>query len=204
MISPDELVQDGLLDAQDLDPRPASPPGRVDFGEVIDYKDRLLALASARFRQRASQALQDLYDLFCADQAEWLEDFALFVALKRSLRGLAWTQWPEELSGRNPEALRQAAASLSAEIAEHRLRQFLFDRQWQALHHRAQDLGIAIIGDIPIFAAHDSADVWSTPELFHLRADGEPEGGGRRPPRPLLARRVNSGKSTLPLVRTSA
>ena len=175
MISPEELIQDGLLDAHDLDPRPASPPGRVDFGEVIVHKDRLLALASARFRQRASQDLQDLYDSFCADQAEWLEDFALFVALKRSLRGLAWTQWPEELSGRNPEALRQAAASLSAEIAEHRLRQFLFDRQWQAVHHRAQELGIAIIGDIPIFVAHDSADVWAAPQLFYLRSDGESE-----------------------------
>jgi 4-alpha-glucanotransferase len=175
LIAPDELLQEGLLDAQDLDPRPEAPPDRVDFGEAIAYKDRLLALASERFRSRASQSLQDDYDSFCADQSEWLEDFVLFVSLKRSLQGRAWTQWPEELSGRQPDALRQAAASLSEEIAEHRLRQFLFDRQWQAVHRRAQELGITLIGDIPIFVAHDSADVWSAPELFHLRADGEPE-----------------------------
>ena len=111
---------------------------------------------------------------FLDKQKDWLEDFALFMALKEAHGGASWTMWEPALRERHPEALSQARRELGESIRRQLFRQFIFFRQWESLHAHARELGIQIIGDIPIFIAHDSADVWSHPELFYLDKNGKP------------------------------
>lgn len=172
LISPDRLLKDELLSIDDLADRPAFPIGRVDFGAVIAWKTKLLDRAFEHFRQRTSDQLCADFAAFQTDQAFWLSDFALFMALKEAHGGASWGTWPDELRRRDRRALQQARQPDAVE--RYAFRQFLFFRQWSALRQYAHDQGIRIIGDIPIFVAYDSADVWSHPELFYLDDDGQP------------------------------
>jgi len=174
LISPDSLMEDGLLTADDLANRPLLPADHVDFGKVIVWKLSLLDRAFNRFQQGISANLRAEYDAFCAAQADWLDDFALFMALKEVHGGASWVNWEAPLRDRKATALRQALQKHRLDVQRQIFRQFIFFRQWQALRSRAQALGIQIIGDIPIFVAHDSADVWVQRELFYLDAEGNP------------------------------
>lgn len=174
LISPDLLLSDGLLTVEDLEAVPAFSEERVDFGAVIEWKDALLARLTGAFASRASEALGKVYAAFCEAQADWLEDYATFMALKRAHAGAPWTEWRAELRHREPGALAAARDRLALDIEAQRVRQFLFFRQWAALADAAHALDIRLIGDIPIFVAHDSADVWTHPELFHLDDAGLP------------------------------
>lgn len=175
LISPDKLFADGLLSKSELEPLPAFPPGVVDFGPVINYKLRLLDKAYSNYRAGAgSPALRAEFQAFQHAQAAWLEDFALFMALKESHGGAVWNTWEPDLVSRKPTALAAARADLAAAVESQRLRQFLFFRQWQAVKEYANAAQISIIGDIPIFVAYDSADVWQRPELFYLDEQGTP------------------------------
>lgn len=111
---------------------------------------------------------------FREEQSHWLDDFALFMALKEAQGGGAWVDWPEDLRKREPEALEHAKQSFSEAIDRHTFRQFIFADQWDSLRQHAHEVKIRIIGDIPIFVAHDSAEVWARPELFYLDEDGNP------------------------------
>lgn len=174
LVSPEALVDDGLLEASDLDVAPAFPADRVDFGPLIEWKLALLARAHARFRNGAGAGLCAAYDDFCHQHAGWLEDFALFMALKDSHGGAMWTAWERELAAREPRALALERETLAEAIDSQRFRQFLFFRQWGAVRARAREAGVRIIGDIPIFVAHDSADLWAHPEFFRLDEKGAP------------------------------
>ncbi|MBP7227963.1 MAG: 4-alpha-glucanotransferase [Longilinea sp.] len=174
LVSPAGLMEDGLLTRTDLSDRPNFPANAVNYGEVITWKLTLLDRAAARFIENASAELQKDYHNFCAEQAYWLEDFALFMAIKESQGGVAWKDWPTELRHRHPEAIAAFRAQNQAAIQRHMLRQFFFFRQWNALRAYAKKIGIRIIGDIPIFVAYDSADVWANPELFFLDDQGHP------------------------------
>lgn len=174
LISPQRLVEDGLLRAGDLDAAPAFPPTRVDFAAVTPWRWRVLRTAHTRFVCQAPAALRAEYDAFCVAQRSWLEDFALFEALHVAHRGVPWVAWPAPLAARQPAALRAAAAGLAELVAFHRYTQFLFFRQWAQVRRVARSHGISIIGDLAIFLAHDSADVWAHPELFQLDARGLP------------------------------
>ncbi len=174
LVSPERLLEDGLLTAADLDAAPAFAAGRVDYGAVIAWKGALLARAHERLAAGAAPALPAAYEAFRAAHADWLEDFALFMALKDAHDGAAWTAWPAELARREPVALAAARGRLAAETDRHRFRQFLFFRQWSAVHAHARSRGVRVIGDLPIFVAHDSADVWANPGLFQLDAAGQP------------------------------
>lgn len=175
LISPAVLLDEDLITAADLADRPAFPSERVDYGPVIQWKLKLLDRAFARFCARATPALRAEFDEFQRAQAGWLADFALFMALKESHNnGAAWDNWPAALRQRDPQTLEQARLKYAEAIQKHAFRQFLFFRQWAAVRAYAHDKGVRIIGDIPIFVAYDSADVWAHPELFYLDEQGKP------------------------------
>lgn len=173
LLSPELLVRDGLLTPDDLDP-PDFPAGYVDYGPVIDYKKRLIARAFETFQARGAPELRRELAAFCGESAAWLDDFALFMALKDAHGGEAWETWETELIRRDPAALRDARRRLGAGVARHKLAQFLFYRQWRALKAHANGKGIKLIGDAPIFVSADSADVWANPTLFKLDEDRRP------------------------------
>jgi 4-alpha-glucanotransferase len=174
MVSPDFLMQEGLLATEDLSDMPNWESNRVDFGLIYQWKPKLLDRAFDRFEASASQALRDEWAEFRKTNASWLEDYALFMALKDSNGGVAWNEWPAPQRDRDPKALAQARKQLADSINRQMFRQFLFFRQWDALRKYANDKGIQVIGDIPIFVAMDSSDAWANPGLFYLDENGQP------------------------------
>lgn len=174
LISPEALLKDDLLHSSDLENLPPLPTDRVDFGAVIPWKISLLDRSFNHFSTHASANLQNSYNLFKQEQADWLEDFALFMALKDAHGGAPWPTWEAELRDRNPQTLASFRRANSLQIERHIYRQFIFFRQWDALKQHATTRQIKIIGDIPIFTAHDSSDVWAHPELFYLDEKGKP------------------------------
>ncbi|HEX6926052.1 MAG TPA: 4-alpha-glucanotransferase [Longimicrobiaceae bacterium] len=172
LIDLQELVIEGLLDPGELEEdHPASDT--VDYPAVMRQKGKLLGLAFRRLRSLPWHRLHLPLREYRARQAHWIEDYALFRSL-RDRDGAPWTGWRPELRGRQADALRAAREELEEEIARCVFQQFLFDRQWAAVRTHAHENGIAIIGDIPIFVAHDSADVWAHQDLFRLDSDGHP------------------------------
>ena len=173
LISPDLLLADGLLRKQDVgSPVPAT--SMVDYGTVISFKDKLLGLAWENFRRSAPAALRQELALFVQRQASWLEEYALFTALKGQYEGKSCQDWPTGLARRDPTELTAARKTLAPVMEQVRFRQFLFYRQWQALKTYANQKGLKLIGDIPIFVAGDSSDTWANPELFLLDEDFKP------------------------------
>jgi len=172
LVSPDRLLKEGLLDASDLADVPPFPANRVDYGPVIQWKTALLHRSYQVFQKRASPEQRDDLWLFCERHASWLDDYALFMALKEHHGGAMWTKWDRATAAREGAALWRA--KLADGIQEQRYRQWLFFRQWAALKTYANERGIRFIGDIPIFVAHDSADVWANPHLFYLDEAGDP------------------------------
>ncbi|NPA92272.1 MAG: 4-alpha-glucanotransferase [Chloroflexi bacterium] len=174
LISPEDLQADGLLTPDDLAHRPAFPTAQVDYAAVIPWKRALLQRAYARFREGHFPHLEAELAAFQKNQQAWLDDFALFMALKEAHQGAPWTAWPEPLRSRDPQALARARTSLADAVGQVVFEQFLFFRQWRALRRFASERGVQFIGDAPIFVAHDSADVWAHPELFCLDETGQP------------------------------
>jgi 4-alpha-glucanotransferase len=172
LLSPDALLADGLLTESDLEGMKDLPASRVDFGLLIPKKLDLLQKAFSHFSDQGH--LREAFDYFCAENASWLDDFALFMALKEAHGGGAWNGWPEALRSRKKTAITKARKELAEGIERYSFYQFLFYRQWNKVHAYANERGIQVIGDIPIFVAYDSADVWSHPELFFLDKDGNP------------------------------
>jgi 4-alpha-glucanotransferase len=173
LISPDLLVEDGLLQHSDVR-EVRLPPGRVDYGKVIDLKTRWLTTAWQRFKAGSAQPLREPLERFRVASSSWLDDYALFMAIKQAQGGADWHSWPEGLRLRNATAMQAVRAELADAIGYQNFVQFLFDRQWQLLKHRANEKGLKLIGDIPIFVAADSADVWANPRLFLLDARRNP------------------------------
>jgi 4-alpha-glucanotransferase len=174
LVSFDLLARDGLLNRSRLARFPEFPDGRVDFGPVIIARMQVLRSVCRMFESRASSRMKTAFRNFCEEQADWLDDFALFFALKNAHELRPWTTWEPELAGRDPAALRAARREYRTAIRHVKLRQFLFFDQWARLRKYCHDRRIQIVGDIPIFVAHDSADVWAHPELFYLDGQGFP------------------------------
>jgi 4-alpha-glucanotransferase len=173
LISPEQLLQEGLLEDTDLRAAASFPSQRVDYGALIPWKLTLLEKAFQRLLHQPSTR-QAEFERFRQEQAAWLEDYALFMALKEAYGGQPWTAWPEALRQRQPQALTQARRDLSHAVTRFAFYQYLFFQQWTALKTYANARGVRIIGDVPIFVAHDSADVWANPHLFHLDRHGQP------------------------------
>lgn len=173
LISPDELVKDRLIATSDLNDV-NFPAGFVDYENVGKFKTWLLDRAWRGFKKGAADHLRGDFDRFCREDAYWLDDFALFMAIKQGCDGKSWDKWPMPLVRREPGAIQQAHAELADEVGSQRFRQFLFFRQWSALRDHAHRCGVRLFGDAPIFVAADSADVWANPQLFLLDADRRP------------------------------
>ena len=174
LISPDALLKDDLLHPDDLYDHPCFPENRVEFGEVIPWKAGVLDRSFIRYQHTQSLQLNTEMEEFQVQNTGWLDDFALFMALKEAHGGAPWHTWEKPLRERQPEALSKVRKQHAVDIQRQIYRQFLFYRQWAKLKRLAHEKNIQIIGDIPIFVAHDSADVWSNPHLFHLDATGMP------------------------------
>ncbi len=174
LISPEALAEDGLLHDEDLTDVPGFPAGTVDFGTVIPWKLGLLATAFERYRSRPPAGMADEVAEFRLRHQHWVDDYALFMALKAERGGGSWLDWPAALRRRDRRSLERARVRLTDEIERHVFVQFLFFRQWKALREQAARRRVRIIGDIPIFVALDSSDVWSHPDLFQLDDDRRP------------------------------
>lgn len=164
LISPELLVREGLLNQEDLASVPEFPEDSVDYTKVERFKKVLFTHACEQFRHGRGDHAG--YDRFCRENAGWLSDFALFVALHRKFHDRTWADWPEEIRYCRPDALDVERTELAKEIEQEQFLQFQF--QWLPLRAYCSERGIRIIGDMPIYVDYDSADVWTHPELFRL------------------------------------
>jgi 4-alpha-glucanotransferase len=173
LLSPEFLVRDGLLSDSDL-AGVQFPPGHIDYGPVIEFKIRLGRRAWENFKSGKAAGLRGAFDDFKARQASWLDDYALFRALKDAHGGASWLEWERPLLVRNATALGNARVVVSDQFGMYQFGQFLFYRQWRDLKRYANDHGVRLIGDVPIFVSSDSSDVWANPGLFLLDEHREP------------------------------
>jgi 4-alpha-glucanotransferase len=186
LLSLDDLIDQGLLtpaeatlpDGAAAVSGPAvdrpDAAGGIDFPAVIAHRRQLWPRLLRRFEATAPVAVRDRFDRFCHTHAAWLDDFALFMAVKTAHDHVMWTAWEPAIARRDPAALARWSTRCAQEVRLHKLTQFLFFEQWQRLRDACHARRIAIMGDLPIFVAHDSADVWARRELFRLDPDGRP------------------------------
>jgi 4-alpha-glucanotransferase len=174
LVSPDLLIEDGLLGLGDCEAGRLFPKSAVDFDAVIAFKHRLLDEAWRNFESSARPELRTDFDRFCWEEAHWLDDYALFRALKERFGGADFHKWPQDLLRRTPSALTRARHDLADQINESRFGQFLLSRQGNRLKEYAHDHGVFLIGDLPFFVSLDSSDVWANPEAFQLDANLRP------------------------------
>jgi len=174
LISPEQLIAEGLLTRRDLTNVPALSDQFVDFAQVHQLKDSLLLKVYERYRHSTDTGLRSAFETFCERFKSWLDDYALFRALKDQNGGRAWNEWDAALVRSEPAAIAAAREALAEEVEAQKFYQFLFFKQWLELKTYCNEREIRIIGDIPIFVALDSADVWTNPDQFKLNRDGSP------------------------------
>lgn len=171
LISPEIMVRDGFLAQSDLERAFDFPEGRIDYPAVLGYKERLFDLAYDHFKQEGHT---HEYEVFCAENSSWLDDFALFLALKTRFPQKVWVQWPQEIRDRQPEVLESLKNELHDAIEKAKFLQYVFFQQWRPLKDYCNQRGVQIFGDIPIYVIHNSVDVWANPELFTLDDERKP------------------------------
>jgi len=174
LISLDKLAEDGLLSEDDLAGAPSFSDEEVDYGPVAEFKLPLLRRAFKNFKRRASQHDRDDFASFCHRAAFWLDDYALFMAIREAHSYALWTNWEKEIADRQPQAIAYWSEKLADEIQARKYWEYLFFKQWTELRDYCHQQDIKIMGDMPIFISHDSADVWAHRELFHLDERGNP------------------------------
>ncbi len=175
LVSPELLAEEGLLESDDLIDAPDFPTAQVAYDRVIRWKLALLDRAHERFERGGRGELADEFQAFRQEEADWLDEFVLFMAIKDAHDLRPWWEWPSELRHRDTDALVAARDRLRAGCERHAFRQLLFFRQWRLLHAHAAARGIAVVGDIPLYVAHDSADVWARPDMFAIDTEsGQP------------------------------
>jgi len=173
LIDLDELAAEGYVDLAEVFTYPRFPAERVDFQQVANYKLPLLKAAAKNFLSAEQTQAHVEYRRFCEKQAAWLDDYALYAALCDHYGDTRWHQvWDKGLARRTKTALATWTRSLANEVESYRVLQFFFERQWQAVRHHANERGVAIVGDIPIFVAHDSVDAWCNRKYLKMDAQG--------------------------------
>jgi len=173
LISPELLVESGLLTTDDLAQAPGFPLERCDYATAISYKRALLHRAYECFKVKGSE--KDAYDAFCEQHKEWLEDFSHYVVLKTYYEGKPWGEWNKGLKDRDPKSLEGSLNGLHEEREREKFLQYLFFKQWQNLRVYCNERAIKLIGDIPIYVNYDSADVWTHADLFKLNGEKKPD-----------------------------
>ncbi len=174
LISPERLIEEHYLTSGDLSGAPTFPEHRVEYGPVIDFKQRILRLSFENFKTNAGDAQKAELAAFITVHHSWLDDYALFAALKDHHGGASWNSWEQDIATRQPAALEHWRLALNDEVGFHQYAQFLFYKQWSSLRTYANTHGIRIIGDIPLFVAYDSADIWAHQDLFFCDSQGKP------------------------------
>ncbi len=181
LVSSAILLDEGLLSPEDLGDRPHFPETEIDFGAAIQWKLTLLDRAYENYKKNPTE-LKDEFSQFRKQNSSWLSDYALFMAIKETENGHSWIEWPDTMRKRDRQTLKTFTKANADLIERHAFRQFLFFRQWLNLKKYANENGITIVGDIPIFVSMDSADVWGNPELFYLDEEGHPTAVAGVPP----------------------
>ena len=176
------LREEGFLTTSDLASAPNFPEDHVAYDRVIPFKQKLLHKAASAFSAEKTEADRLAFDAFCQREKQWLEDYALFMACKQVHDDRAWVHWDTAIRQRDPAAVQRWRNDWSSELEYHRFVQFQFFRQWEKVREHCRRRGISIMGDIPIYVAHDSADVWAHPELFRLDERGQPTAVAGVPP----------------------
>ncbi|WP_370583836.1 4-alpha-glucanotransferase [Oxynema sp. CENA135] len=173
LVSPDRLVEAGWLEEADFANLPEFPTDRVDYDRAIAVKMPLLQKAFERYRDNATDEQREVFNHFCDEKAYWLDDYSLFMSIKEAHAGVSWHNWDLGISRRDPGAMHIWHEQVGESVYFHKFLQFEFFRQWSEIKDYANERGIAIVGDLPIYVAHDSADVWANPDIFCL----DPESG---------------------------
>ncbi len=173
LLSLERLCDQGLLQPSDLAQSPSFPAEVVDYGPVIEFKMAALRRAAQTFFADGSRSNRAAFERFC-ENSPWLDDYALFMACKDAHHGVMWTLWDAAIRRRDAQALSEWSKGLAPEVAAYKYWQFEFFQQWEQLKAYCQQRGIRFMGDVPIYVAHDSADVWAHPELYYLDDQGRP------------------------------
>ncbi|HYP29593.1 MAG TPA: 4-alpha-glucanotransferase [Blastocatellia bacterium] len=173
LVSPEELVREGLISKADLKGAPRFDAARVDYEAAGGFKNRLLGKAFEAFKKSGPRARSE-FEEFLGFASYWLDDYAVFRALQESHNYEAWNKWEPELANRSPESMARVRSEMSEAIEAQKFYQYLFFKQWLTLKAYANGKGVDLVGDMPIFVAYDSADVWTRPELFKLDEEKNP------------------------------
>ena len=179
------LAGEGLLtDAESREYDSEEQDESIDYEKIYKTRFKVLKKAHERFRDRMAGGHheRDAYEKFVSENAFWLDDYSLYMAVKDKNNGVSWNEWDAPLKNREEEALTEAREELAEEISFYKFQQYEFDRQWKKLHSYANEQGVKIIGDIPIYVAFDSADTWAAPQMFQFDENNEPEGVAGCPP----------------------
>jgi 4-alpha-glucanotransferase len=182
LVSPEMLSRSGLLDDDGVAACCLPSSGQVPFSEVVRAKRMVISKSRARFVEHASSPELERFRVYCANNVSWLEDYALFAAIKAAHGDRSWIDWPAELRTREPGALLRAQEALRLPILDYKFGQYILSSQWRSLKSYCQEKNVQVVGDVPIYVAHDSADVWSHPHLFELESNGAPTSVAGVPP----------------------
>ncbi|HEY1020815.1 MAG TPA: malto-oligosyltrehalose synthase [Flavisolibacter sp.] len=182
LISPEMLVKDGLLQPTDLQQRELPRESHTDFREAERVKEELFEKAFATFLQVKEHPLQEEFKHYVKKEKDWLDDFALFMQLKKVHAGQPWFAWPDDFKNRDAEALKKFAQKQSKELKKIKWLQFIFTRQWHDLRTYCNSRNIRFIGDLPFYISYDSSDVWANRDFFAIDADGRRTGIAGVPP----------------------
>ncbi len=172
LVSPDLLKEDDLLSDDDLNNVGEFDPHNIDYGNVINWKKDLLRKAYDNFENN-STVQKDEFNTFCDNNKEWLDDFALFMSCKDHFGGKVWAEWDDEIAFRKEDAVERWTEKLKNDVEYHKFVQYIFNKQWKSVERYAHSKGIKIIGDLPIFIAYDSSDLWANREQFTVNAEGK-------------------------------
>ncbi len=182
IISPDKLMEQKLLTEDDIADMPKWDPEKVDYGPAIEFKTGLLKKAWAAFSHTPDKTLLEEFEAFCKEESDWLDDYALFMACKDYHEGRCWLEWEKDIRMPSEKTKKAWREKLAEGINYYSFVQFIFQKQWTELRDYAHEKEIKIIGDIPIFVALDSADVWGNKKLFQLDTKGYPTNVAGVPP----------------------
>jgi len=174
LIDLQDLAARGWLHPDAIEPADDIRPEYVDYGRIIPFRVSRLRMAFSKFESIKNKGISDSFNVFCESEAGWLDDYAIFMAISNLHPGVEWSRWPEPLLQRKAAALNHVRQTHAKEIAFWKFAQWCFDRQWHALREYAHGKNVRLIGDVPIFVAYHSADVWANQNLFNLDAHGRP------------------------------
>ncbi|MFQ5964156.1 MAG: 4-alpha-glucanotransferase [Candidatus Scalinduaceae bacterium] len=173
LISPELMVEDGLLLESDIEEHPKFPKQRVNYKAVTKYKEKILGVAFERNREKLTVNYE--FEKFCRDNSYWLDDYGLFLSIKSHFNNVDWGKWPEDLRDRKKDAIKEWEERLSEMVLMEKFFQYIFFKQWYSLKNYCNSKNLQVIGDVPIYVNYDSSDVWVNPEVFKLDEEKNPE-----------------------------